>query len=128
MRKLVIFMMLGLAFLLVACDPEVPQEPKELNVSVINEVIEERMIVVNVKVDGEVETLEELNEAIIQVVNAIYKKHQETIGPQSFTLIFNVFDKDITTDAPVYGSIGYKANANLQTPGLSLIKNNLKLK
>lgn len=128
MKKLALFMILGLMFLLVACDPEVPQpEDKTITISVINEVVEDRMIIVNVKVEGDVDTLAKLNEAVTQVVNAIYKKHQDTIGTRSFTLVFNVFDKDSTTDAPVYGSIGYKVNANSQQPGLSLIKNNLKL-
>ncbi len=125
MRKIIWVFMFIIVSLLVACDPQEVVDEKVV-ATVASENLNGYMLVVDVEVEGKVTSMAMLKETITQVSNGIYAKYQAQFGTETYTLIFNVYKDMESEDSPFYGSIGYKVNASIDMPGLSLIKNNLK--
>lgn len=118
--------MLIIVSLLVACDPQEVVDDKVV-ATVVSENLDGYMLVVDVEIEGNVTSMTMLKETVTQISNGIYAKYLTQFGNETYTIIFNVYKDLDAEETPLYGSIGYKVNASIDMPGLSLIKNNLKL-
>jgi len=122
MKKFIWLFIFVMVFMLVACESS-----DTAKANVMSEELNDYMLVVEIKLEGNITSLSTVNEAVTQVVNGIYAKYKEQFGTEMYTLIFEVYKDYENEDIPYYGSIGYKVNASIEEPGLSLIKNYLQI-
>jgi hypothetical protein len=127
MKKLTtvfVFIIIGLT--LVACGGD---EPKDIEVTVIDLNIESNEIIADVIVTETFKELKQLEEIAYNVSSQLYEENFEMIGASSYSLIINFYDSQGSFDAEdvSYGTIIFDVNKTMENPGLSLNQNQLSI-
>ena len=127
MRKLYLMISLLAIGVLTACTP---QGVIDLDIFIMDELITENSITVHAVISERITKLDDLTEIAYSVVSQTYEAHFNLIQTKSYTLtiLFYPSESDYKEDNPMYGSITFDINKDMQTPGLSLKTNNLKTK
>lgn len=127
MRKLLsVFVLIIIGLTLVACGSD---EPKDIEVTVIDLTIESNEIIADVIVTEDFKELSQLEEIAYNVSSQLYEENFEIIGASSYTMIINFYDNQNSFDDQdaVYGTIIFDINKSMENPGLSLNQNQLKI-
>ncbi len=127
MRKYIsIFIIMALFIGLVGCN----RGPKDLEITIVNEVVASKEILVDAIVPNNIKTIDELEEIAYNIVSQVYEKHFETIGSSTYVLTLNLYQSQQDYDGgnKTYGTIKFDINKSITLPGLQLNTNNLTVK
>jgi len=127
MRKLItVFILIIVGLTLVACGSD---EPKDIEVTVIDLTVESSEIIADVIVTEDFKELSQLEEIAYNVSSQLYEENFEMIGASSYSMIINFYDSQGSFDAEdaTYGTIIFDVNKSMETPGLSLNQNQLTI-
>ena len=127
MRKLTtVFVLIIIGLTLVACGSD---EPKDIEVTVIDLTVESSEIIADVIVTEDFKDLSQLEEIAYNVSSQLYEENFEMIGASSYTMIINFYDSQGSFDAEdaTYGTIIFDVNKSMENPGLSLNQNQLTI-
>ena len=127
MKKLLsLFVLLIALVCLVACGND---EPKDIEVTIVDQSIISNEIIAHVIVTENFKELVQLEEIAYNVSSQLYEEYFEAIGASSYTMIINFYDSESSFDSEdiIYGSIVFEINDSMENPGLTLSQNQLTI-
>jgi len=127
MKKLLSLFVLLIALVsLVACGND---EPKDIEVTIVDQSIISNEIIAHVIVTENFKELVQLEEIAYNVSSQLYEEYFEAIGASSYTMIINFYDSESSFDSEdiIYGSIVFEINDSMENPGLTLSQNQLTI-
>ncbi len=131
MKKLSFFLVLLIStFTLVACQSAPIIQSGDVKVQIADEFMTSNTLDVHAVIPYGFESIDDLYEVALSVVSMSYEKHFESIGITNYTMtiyFYQSLDHYEKVNAS-YGTMVFDINKDLNSPGLSLRTNGLKLK